>query len=78
MVFTLYLPRSHNLKHLNDLVIHQDEEFKSIFPLDTRAARRYFQLLKRAYVEARYSKHYKITEEELDWLAERVELLLAD
>lgn len=77
LVFTLYLPKSHNLEHLGNLIVQQEEEFKSVFPLDSRFARRCFQLLKRAYVEARYSKHYKITEEELDWLAERVELLLA-
>jgi uncharacterized protein len=27
-------------------------------------------------VKARYSRHYAITTEQLDWLAERVELLL--
>lgn len=34
-----------------------------------------FQKLKEAYTKARYSKHYKITEEELAWLAARVEEL---
>jgi len=33
-------------------------------------------LLKKAYVEARHSKHYKITAEELEWLAECVEALI--
>ena len=37
--------------------------------------RRRFQLLKQAYVDARYSEYYKITEEELLWLAERVQVL---
>src|SRR3546814_5984923 len=32
-------------------------------------------LLKEAYVKARYSKHYRITEAELRWLGERVEEL---
>jgi len=31
-----------------------------------------FQLLKNAYVDARYSEHYEITQEELSWLVERV------
>jgi len=39
--------------------------------------RRRFQLLKNAYIDARYSKHYEITREELDWLVERVECLQA-
>jgi hypothetical protein len=30
---------------------------------------------KKAYIEARYSEQYKITVDELQWLAERVEVL---
>jgi len=34
-----------------------------------------FQKLKDAYVKARYSKHYQIDLDELNWLAERVEIV---
>ncbi len=34
-----------------------------------------FEKLKEAYVKARYSKHYRITEEELTWLGTQVEEL---
>jgi predicted transcriptional regulator len=34
--------------------------------------KRCWELLKRAYVEARFSKHYAITAEELAWLAARI------
>lgn len=34
-----------------------------------------FQKLKEAYTKARYSKHYRISEEELAWLGEHVEEL---
>jgi len=34
-----------------------------------------FQKLKEAYTKARYAKHYKISEEELCWLTDRVEEL---
>jgi len=34
-----------------------------------------FEKLKYAYVKARYSKHYKITAAELDWLGGCVEAL---
>ena len=34
-----------------------------------------FQKLKEAYTKARYSKHYRISEEELTWLGARVEEL---
>ena len=33
--------------------------------------------MRAAYVKARYSRHYQIAEEELDWVASRVELLRA-
>ena len=34
-----------------------------------------FQLLKKAYIDARYKKEYTITAEELQYLSERVLLL---
>ena len=34
-----------------------------------------FEKLKDAYVKARYSKHYRISAEDLAWLGERVEEL---
>ena len=40
-----------------------------------RKERAMFEKLKDAYVKARYSKHYRISEEELGWLGERVEEL---
>ena len=36
---------------------------------------RCFELLRRAYVDARYSPHYKISPEELAWLSERIAML---
>jgi predicted transcriptional regulator len=43
--------------------------------MDNRRERAMFEKLKDAYVKARYSKHYRISEEELAWLGERVEEL---
>jgi len=72
LVISNYKPNTHNLKQLNSLAISKDERIADVFPQDTKAQRRRFQLLKQAYVDARYSEHYKITQEELEWLAERV------
>ncbi|ETW93766.1 MAG: hypothetical protein ETSY2_50860, partial [Candidatus Entotheonella gemina] len=77
LVLTNYKPNTHNLTRLNALAILQDERFAEIFPQDSRFNRRRFQLLKRAYVDARYSAHYHITEDELTWLSERVHRLEA-
>ncbi|MCV6590761.1 MAG: HEPN domain-containing protein [Marinobacterium sp.] len=75
LVFTNYMPATHNLVQLNSLAILQHERFAEVFPQTTRQARNRFQLLKRAYVDARYSEHYEINAEQLDWLIERVEVL---
>ena len=34
-----------------------------------------FKLLKKAYIDARYKKYYKITKKQLEYLAKRVKLL---
>ncbi|GAA3787629.1 hypothetical protein GCM10022600_04780 [Qipengyuania pelagi] len=51
--------------------------FRSLhrWPRDTKKDRARFEKLKEAYVKARYSKHYRITKDELDWLGEQVEEL---
>ena len=75
LVLTNYKPYSHNLTPLNSLAISQDERIAEVFPQENKIQRRRFQLLKNAYIDARYSEHYKITQEELEWLAERVKCL---
>ncbi len=75
LVFTNYRPKTHNIKALHNLASQHTEALKDIFPQDTKFNRRCFELLKRAYIESRYSEHYSITQEELTWLAERVQQL---
>jgi predicted nucleotidyltransferase/HEPN domain-containing protein len=77
LVYTNYRPKTHNLKRLLALCVQQEPRLISLFPQDTKHHRRCFELLKRAYVEARYSEHYKITEEELRWLGEQAVALQA-
>ena len=72
---TLYVPNTHNIKFLRSLAEDIDPALRTVWPRDTRRARAWFELLKRAYVEARYSEHYKISEEQLAWLGERAEKL---
>ncbi len=45
---------------------------------ELRRERRLFELLKRAYVEARYSGHFAISREELTWLAGRTRFVRTD
>jgi uncharacterized protein (UPF0216 family) len=46
-----------------------------IFPRKEGKEKRLFELLKKAYVDARYKKSYKITKPELEYLADRVKKL---
>ncbi|MDD5698324.1 MAG: HEPN domain-containing protein [Victivallaceae bacterium] len=75
LVFTDYKPRTHDLVELEKRVEPLSSRFKGIFPQNTAEEKRLFELLKRAYTESRYNIHYKITNEELQYLAERVLLL---
>jgi uncharacterized protein len=75
LVRTLYSPKSHKLNFLRDLCEELEPRLIDAWPRDTKFAQRSFELLRRAYVDARYSPHYKITVEELAWLIERVTAL---
>lgn len=77
MVLTLYFPRSHNIKFLRSLAEDREPRLVEAWPRATRADRRRFELLKRAYVEARYSPSYEIGVEDLDALAGSVKRLSA-
>jgi predicted nucleotidyltransferase/HEPN domain-containing protein len=76
-VLTLYSPKSHKLNFLRSQAESHEPRLIEVWPRDTRFAQRCFELLRRAYVDARYSPHYKITPEELEWIGERIELLQA-
>ncbi|WP_089504216.1 HEPN domain-containing protein [Methylobacterium indicum] len=75
LVLTLYSPKLHRLTRLRSQAESVDARLIPVWPRDTKFARRCFALLNRAYVDARYSPHYKITPEELAWLVERVTAL---
>lgn len=65
LVRTLYFPRSHNIKFLRSLAEDSEPRLIDVWPRDRRLDRRRFQLLKRAYVEARYSTAYQIDVDDL-------------
>jgi len=75
LTLTLYSPKSHKLNFLRSQAEPLVHELIAVWPRDTKFAQRCFELLRQAYVNARYSPHYKVTPAELEWLAERVELL---
>lgn len=75
LVQTGYRPKEHDLQKLVRQAAGFDPRFASIFPTTTDEDKHLFDLLRRAYVDARYSKRYTITDEELQAIALRVEHL---
>ena len=75
LVVTFYTPHVHNLAFLRTQAERLDRRLVYVWPRDSRRERAMFEKLKDAYVKARYSKHYRISAEELAWLGERVEEL---
>jgi predicted nucleotidyltransferase/HEPN domain-containing protein len=75
LVRTLYSPKTHNLNQLRQLAEAIEPRLKEIWPRSTKFERRCYELLRDAYVKARYSRQYRISDEQLAWLAGRVETL---
>ena len=75
LVCTFYTPHVHNLGFLRTQAERIDGRLTYVWPRDTKRDRARFEKLKEAYVKARYSKHYRITKDELEWLGLQVEEL---
>jgi predicted nucleotidyltransferase/HEPN domain-containing protein len=75
LVFTNYKPKMHDLEKLGHMVAGHDPALLTVFPQATDEQKKCFDLLKRAYVEARYNPGYKITKAQLEYLAERAKKL---
>lgn len=71
LVHTSYFPRSHNIKFLRSPAEDVNTSLIEAWPRESRFDRRRFELLKRAYVEARYSDQYDASAKDLDWLMAR-------
>ncbi|WP_138475816.1 HEPN domain-containing protein [Dyadobacter bucti] len=75
LVFTDYKPKIHDIEKLGNQVEKLHSAFGTVFPKSTPEEKRLFELLKKAYIDARYEMHYKIEKAELVYLSERVKLL---
>jgi uncharacterized protein len=75
LVFTHYKPKEHNIDRLGKQVNNLDPRFLPVFPRKTPEEKRLFELLQKAYIEARYNPKYKITKKELEYLSKRVKKL---
>ena len=75
LVFTGYKGKRHNIEKLGRQASGCDAAFLKVFPRATKEQDEMFKLLKKAYIDARYKKDYKITKKQLEYLAKRVKVL---
>ena len=75
LVLTFYSPKSHNLIRLRNMTEPLEPRLRDVWPHETKFQKRCFELLRAAYVKARYSRHYRITDEELAYLTEHIQQL---
>jgi len=75
LVRTLYSPKTHNLNRLRALTEQLEPRLRAVWPTGSKFEKRAYNLLREAYIKARYSREYAISAEELAWLAERVTML---
>lgn len=75
LVLTLYSPKSHRLNFLRSQAEQVAPDLAAAWPRDDRMSRRAFELLRQAYVAARYSPQYIITTDQLCWIGKRVAIL---
>ncbi|WP_434721330.1 nucleotidyltransferase and HEPN domain-containing protein [Mesorhizobium sp. RIZ17] len=72
LVLTNYSPASHNIKFLRSLAEDQSQQLAEVWPRDQQRFVAWFNIINEAYVKARYSRHFEITNEALSWLSDRV------
>ncbi|RIA46740.1 putative nucleotidyltransferase [Hephaestia caeni] len=75
LVKTFYTPHVHNIGFLRTQAERLDRRLVDAWPRENRFEQRTWEKLKDAYVKARYSKHYRISDAELQWLTQRIEEL---
>ncbi len=75
LVLTNYSPASHNLRFLRSHSEELDRRLAAVWPDDQKRYVAWFNTINEAYVKARYSEHFEISDEALSWLAGRTEQL---
>lgn len=75
LTFARYKPKTHDIERLDRQASNLHADFFTVFPRASDQQKRCFDLLRKAYIDARYKRDYAITREELEYLASRVRKL---
>ena len=73
--YLLYGYKEHDLEFLIGKCKPYTLELAKVFPCDTDEEKRLFDLLRRAYLEARYNDKFVVTKADIDALVPKIELL---
>ncbi|KQY18570.1 nucleotidyltransferase and HEPN domain-containing protein [Rhizobium sp. Root482] len=76
LVLTNYSPPSHNTRFLRGLAEAESGKLIDVWPRNNQRQISWFNILNEAYVKARYSPHFEISEEALRWLSDQTETLI--
>ncbi len=76
LVFNGYEPRTHDLLELNKLCSANSNQFLNVFLNNTPEEKRSFDLLRKSYIKSRYDKKYEINRKQLEYLSDRVRILM--
>jgi uncharacterized protein len=77
VVFTGYKLKSHNIEKISQLAEKVVPDLKEVFPSSTAEQREIFDLLKKAYIEARYKQNYEISLDQLEQLSSCIKVLFS-
>lgn len=75
LTYTLYSPKEHNLTKIAGYAKRHSLEILKAFPRHTEEEKRLFNLLEKAYVQARYNPQFIVKKEDIKSLIPKVELL---
>lgn len=70
-----YRPKNHKLAELQAMVKSLSRDLSFVFPMDTQQAQISYELLCRAYIEARYNMNYQVSREQIQYLITRLDFL---
>lgn len=76
LVFTHYKPKLHDLEKLIKMAAEFDHRIATVFPAASGEEKRLFDLVNNAYIHARYTRSYSVTEDDLKYLWGRTDRLM--
>lgn len=75
LVYINYRPKMHKLDVLAAMTKSFSRELACVFPQNTPEEVESYKKLLKAYIEARYNRHFTVSKEQFDYMLERTEVL---